>query len=351
MAIYYFILFTSVITAKLNNYFKIRFSKSKIEFFFHISIFILLFFAVFRSESIGVDTRHYITYFDNALYRNIYDLPYEPGFNLLTKAFQNFSKDFEIYLSFLSIITLVPILIVLKKESKKYFWLTLFVFVSTQYVSSFSILRGYISLMFLLHAYQYINDNSKKIKFWIYIILAISFHYSAIIYLLLFIFGKKRYKISHYITIIIASIIFYHPVISNWIRITVINILSFIRPQYNYYALEHNSDSSLVYISIYAIIVMLSFAYRNKLEQTKKINVLFNMSVFMLVFNLSMSWFPAYSRLSSGFLIFMSLLIPKIIQAEKDNALKLLYKVVICIIFVIYMKLNLSPIFSLYNFR
>ena len=75
------------------------------------------------------------------------------------------------------------------------------------------------------------------------------------------------------------------------------------------------------------------------------------MSVFMLIFNLAMSWFPAYTRISSGFLMFMSLLIPEIIASEKSREFRLLLKVLFCIVFVIYMRLNLSPLYSVFEFR
>lgn len=335
MAIYYIILIITSSLNKLNNYIKIGIGKKKVEIFYVVSVFILLFFAVYRSASIGKDTYHYKQYFQMSINTGISDLPYELGFNIMTKVFQAFSTDFEVYLSFLSIITLVPIINIFKKESNNYLWLTMFIFVSTQYVSSFSILRGYISLALILVAYSIFNEKDKKLKFWAISILAVLFHYSSIIYLAVFFIGSKRYKMEHYLFGIFMSGILYLPAVAIRLRTIVVNIISFLRPQYSYFTIEYDSNSSVVFISIYGIIVLLSLIYRKKmLTRNKKNNLLINMSVFMLIFNLAMSWFPAYIRISSGFLVFMSLLIPEIIASEKSREIRLLLKLAFCFVFL-----------------
>ena len=352
MAIYYIILISTSLLNKLNNYITIGIGKKKVDFFYGLSFFILLFFAFFRSASIGKDTYHYKQYFQLAINAGVSELPYEIGFDVLTKLFQRFSDNFETYLSFLSVITLVPIIKVLKKESANYLWLTMYIFVSTQYVSSFSILRGYIALALIMVAYSIFYDKDKKMKFLLISTLAVLFHYSSIIYLVVFFFGSKRYKITHYLMGICLAIILYLPFVAIKLRTIVVNIISLLRPQYSYFTIEYDSNSSVVFISIYGIIVLLSLIYSKKiLIRNNKNNLLINMSVFMLIFNLAMSWFPAYTRISSGFLVFMSLLIPEIIAAEKSREIRLLLKILFCIMFFIYMRLNLSPLYSVFEFR
>ncbi|MGD6968562.1 EpsG family protein [Rossellomorea vietnamensis] len=350
MVIYYALLVISIFFSKINEHFKILISGYKIQIIYIINVIILLAVAMLRSENIGKDTPHYEIYFNNILIGNTSDLPYEPGFYFITRTFQYFSNDFQFFLAFCSLITLIPILYVLKKENNNYFWITIFIFISTQYVSSFSIIRGYLAMAFILFAYQFINNPAKKKMYWLFMFIALLFHYFTFIYMCLLWLSKKRIKIRYYLISLFVAGFFVIPHVGEYSRGLAINILDYIRPGYSYYGMDVEMNTSGVYIFIFGIIVILSIIYYEQLVKINNKNeILIKISILLLIFNISMSWFPAYSRLSSSALIFMALLVPEIIKCEGNRATRFIYKIGFCMIFIIYMYLNLPPLYSIYS--
>ncbi|MED2865884.1 EpsG family protein [Bacillus thuringiensis] len=352
MIIYYLVLIISVLLVKLNDYFKIIILEKKISIIYIFNALIILTLAILRSEDIGKDTPHYRIYFDRMLMGDSGDSPYEPGFYLLTKTFQLFSSDFQSFLAFCSVITLIPILYVLKKENNHYLWMTVFIFICTQYVSSFSILRGYLAVANILIAYQFINRDGKKKVYWFFLLIATLLHYSTIIYVFILWLSKKKINIRYYIFPIFIAILFSVPGIGQYMRNFIIEFMYRFRPDYSAYDMSYELDIGIVYIIIYSILAVFSlFYYKSLLKLNPKNLILINIAIIMLIFNMSMSWFPAYSRVSSSFLIFMALLVPEIIRCEKNRATRFVYKIGFCLMFIIYMYLNLPPLYSVYSFR
>lgn len=349
MFIYYLILIVCCFFGILDDVVKNRKDKKGLNFFYILACGILILFAVLRSDTIGKDTYYFKLYFNNLLngvYGDFSNLPYEIGFNYFTILFQYFSTDFQMFLSICSILTLVPILYIMRKENRAFIWLALLVFITTQYASSFSILRGYLSLANLFIAYYYINKKESKIKYWFFIIIAVSLHYSALIYVFVFWIGKKRFKFYHYLIGIFG--IFLLAIPSSPIKNVILKIFITLKPHYSSNAFDETS-SSIVYTSIFSFILILCVVYYKKLIKGNSKNIiLINLAFTMLLLNIGGTWIPANSRISSESLAFMVFLIPEIIICEKNAYLRVLYCIVFSFIFIAFMYLNL---YSPYEFR
>ncbi|QQT53187.1 EpsG family protein [Sphingobacterium multivorum] len=167
--------------------------KRKSAFLLIISFLVLLLYAGFRGENVGTDTPQYYNHF---LYvRAGVDLVTEPLWKFLLQSVVFFKGDFHTVLLISSSITLLPIFFVIFRLSP-YPLLSIFFYVALYYYFySFNIIRQSIALSFgLLSIYFYFEK--KSFLFIISVIIAVMFHYSAVIIMI----GTLMYRFIKKIT-------------------------------------------------------------------------------------------------------------------------------------------------------
>ena len=183
------------------------FSKNKVKNkknFMTIVCIELILFAGLRSTNIGVDTKNYLyalNYYRNMPIEAIFTTPnpwnidYEIGYMILTKllAFARFS-DTQ-FLIVIACLIYIPVFIYIYEESDDVIFSLLFYMCFELFAYSLGIFRQMISVSILLLSIKHIK-NRKFFKFILFVLLAMSFHYSAIVAIpLYFVFGKKFKKI------------------------------------------------------------------------------------------------------------------------------------------------------------
>lgn len=139
------------------------------------TIFSLVMIAGLRSEEIGVDTHTYKNIFgwisDGIIY------PIEPAWYLLNRLIAWGEGSFNLLLWITSLLTLIPIGVVSLRCSSTPQMSLFFYYGLYAYINSFNGMRQFVAISFVLLAYSYIT---QKKKFWGYLIVASTFHYSAI---------------------------------------------------------------------------------------------------------------------------------------------------------------------------
>lgn len=201
MTAYWFFVFSSLLLA-LN--------KNKIILFL-----LFIFFTTFRVEVGGDWFKYNIAYHNHSTF--------EPLYTFLQNSLSYFD-NFQFLVFTISAIVISLFFSAINKYSN-FFALSIIVWLSTNYLS-FGLLRQSISVALFFYSIQFIYSNDKT-KYFIFSILALGFHYSAIILFPLYYFLKNNYSKRNILTILIIAAIGLKLDIFNTIIDTFINFLSF----------------------------------------------------------------------------------------------------------------------------
>lgn len=192
-----------------------------------LSFLVLWYLTAFRSNKIGNDTQNYIYYF-NAFERNGFDLAgkVEIGYQFFNILVGLFSDDPHIFIIVSATVMYLGLAVYIFKYSKNILvsFCLFFCFFFSVYVNT---LRQGMAMIIVLYAYQYLKKN-KNIIALLLIIIAVLFHKTALLALLLFL---QYQLLIDKRTVILGSIIIAGLSITGVFGI----IISFVFPWYSKY--------------------------------------------------------------------------------------------------------------------
>ncbi|WGL98420.1 EpsG family protein [Arsenophonus sp. aPb] len=171
--------------------------KSKI---FYIISFLIVFIPSAIRENIGGDYNGYVNYFNN-----IYSINYlEPVFTLLIKFIRLFSVNSQWLFAIVAFITYYLIWFLAAKFRKKYIIILSYLLIL--YLSSYSGIKLGLALTLCLLGLYYLCINCK-IKYIIFMLLAVGTHYSTFVIFIISFFYKIRLTYVKLIFIFIGLIV------------------------------------------------------------------------------------------------------------------------------------------------
>lgn len=154
---------------------------------FFVGYIILL---CFRDPSVGIDTNNYITkYFIPFQFMNWKDILHytidEPGFSVLVKLIHSITNSQQVFIAVIALLSVIPVMILYRKESKEAAVCCSFFMISLLFEIFFSGIRQGIAIGLTVPAY-YFTKNRKIIPFLLIVLLATSFHISAVMILAIY---------------------------------------------------------------------------------------------------------------------------------------------------------------------
>lgn len=295
--------------------------------------FLAIFIGIFLcfGYMTGSDWREYELIYNEIeldhLFRNYYN---EPGYYLYMVVFRILHIDFWHFFILTKLIIYSSFILFIRKYYSQLSILTLLVF-----FSSFSLfyfinnpMRNMIAVAIFLWAIPYMlkHQTSKAV---ILLLTAASFHISAL--LLLFIFPLRERNIKN-----ISFIILY--VFCNLIYVFQSGTLSFlgnalgnvpvVGPLAQWYFIDNINDASVDYFSLGKLSKFLFFAqliyFRKHIEKEKYGKLLFNFSMFFLLFYTVGSFIDILQRFSMYFSIFYCISLVYILK-YLHNSIKIFY--------------------------
>jgi len=185
-------------------------SKIRIKLLLIVLLVFLAFIAGFRSIDVGTDTLNYYLYFYRIQHGN-FDSGYEPLWQLLNISVFKLGGDFNQVTFFASILTLMPLYFAFIKDSR-YPLFSLFVYIAfNYYLSSFNIMRQMVAISWVLLALVYYKrENKEKNDSWkvaIFSLIAILFHYTAIIIIPILVLINITQKYGNWLLIQVGSLL------------------------------------------------------------------------------------------------------------------------------------------------
>ena len=178
-----------------------------------IGSFFLVYFILLslRDVSCGVDLKNYRYYFDNDIRTELSAIPQiytiEVGFHVLNKLLSYISNDFQIYLTIIALICILPISILYYYESELPFLSIVFFITIFPFSMLFSGLRQSIALSFVPLAFFFVKKR-KLVPYIVTVLFAVLFHQSALMLFLLYpVFRAKITKNWLYVVVPVMAII------------------------------------------------------------------------------------------------------------------------------------------------
>lgn len=299
-----------------------KYSKKYKKVFIFLSGFTLVAFASFRGLAFegnyaGNDYLSYNKWF-NSVENVTLSWKEDIGFNLLMLLVKKVTGSFEVFIIISSSFFVYAIYHFAIKNSKDYI-ITIFLFVTFGiFELGLSAIRQWIAGSIFLLAFKFIREKN----FWKYsisIILAATFHNSAIILLAIypFINANMKFKYKIIITILIA-LLFTATAKNNLI----IELIYKYFPSYKYKYLnigqELNSNYTVFIISMLCLfIIMLS--KKSFLEKNKNSEIYLDYLILLCLFSFTATLNPMYGRLLEYFMPAIPLIMPNIITTFPDR--------------------------------
>lgn len=348
-----------------------KFKKNKIAKILIISIALLIpcILAGLRHYSIGTDIEIYVRrLFQCAksadgfigylkmhwfyIWENRYVYDYEIGFTTLVYVIAKIIGNLQWVLFFIHILIVVPIYLGLRKfkDLDGKLWLCMLVFYFMFYNVSLNIVRQYIAIAILFYGISsLLNDKRGETKFWISLIVALLFHNSSLLGIVVYILYSAIYKENKFVIriskhtisknkiILFGVILFGIVIIMNPnIVIKILNILNI-----DHYSGYVNGEVSLTRSSIIKALPVLIWIFlvgKRFVLENKDGYFLLSMFVFDFFISQFASVNPYASRIGYLFFIFNIVLFPKLCSSfkKKENNLLMMTTMIGYVLFYWY---------------
>lgn len=264
----------------------------------------------------------------------------EPLFNLLNRAIYLFTNDSQFLFVAVAVITLSFTFVAIYQQSKYIPFSIILYFLSTVYFNSLNQLRQAIAMSIFLYASKYIWTRNWK-KYMVWIIVAICFHISALIYIPVYFLYGYRAEIKKHI-VLFGVVLVSMPVL----KVVIISVLK-LTPYAWYFDSVYSENDFLLAGFIVSTLILIFLEYYNYIGNAgddKTVHFMVNMQWLTVVSLLCTAFVPQVSRISSALEIITILAIPRFVLFEKKRnqriivyclivallATKLLYDVYIC---------------------
>lgn len=342
MTVYYFLIVIIVIISILTMDMKNKVKKNKL--IISTSALGIIFLQAFRSWEVGVDLRSYIPSYQ--LMKNIDVisgerlLNYDYGYLVFTKLLSNFGVSVQLFLAIVSITIMVLLSSTWIKYSKMPS-ISIFLYITLGFFAfSFSGLRQAIAFALTFYSYRFIVEKNI-IKFIFCVMIAITFHFSAIVFILAFPLYhiKIRAKYNLGLVAVFVLVFLLKERIFQWVY-------------FLYRGNEVNSASTGAYTMLIIMIgvYVLANIFGDKYDQNSTYNSYMNYLLVAILIQIFASQSNIIMRLGYYYYLFITLLIPDVISYQKNPIFRILVSSILLVMCLYFFQtttgsgyLNVSP--------
>ncbi len=300
---------------------------------------IFIFLVAFRARSIGADTVNYTNIFKQVSLLNWDKVEglesLEGGYLYFNKILTLFSNDYRLLLVVVALLSIIPMAIMLVKESENGI-LTIVLFMAVAPFSMyFSGLRQVLAMALIVPAY-YLTKHKKLLPFILVVLFAMLFHTSAFIMVLIYPLYHIRITTNKFlvmIPVILLVYLFNGPIFSF--------LVEMLGEGYeNYNVIE--DTGAITMVILFVIFAAFAFTIADDKKLSKDDFGLRNLLVIALVLQLFAPINHIAMRMNYYFIPFIPILMPKLINKSKAEyrQIAIFASVVMSIFFLLYFFFN-----------
>ncbi|MBQ8301982.1 MAG: EpsG family protein [Clostridia bacterium] len=285
-------------------------SKMTLRTFF-LGLFILL---ALRDITVGKDLYTYKIIFEQCsvtAFRYLSNMQWELGYTIYNKIVSLFSANYRLFLAITSAIILFPMYKLYSRE-KKYGFLAILLFINMPcFLMVFSGLRQAIAISIGILAYMAV-EKKKYLLSALLILLAMSFHISAFILVLIYPAFFLEIKTNHllYIVPIMAGVYLFRVPIFSF-------VIGFLPSHYVEFYGELQQTGSVGMMLLFLLFFVFSFVILDEASMSKRDYFMRNVLMIATVFQFFVPIHGLIQRASYYFLIFVPISIISVVQAPK----------------------------------
>ncbi|MCP8617523.1 EpsG family protein [Salirhabdus salicampi] len=314
------------------------------RFFIFLTVLWLVLISGLRWQ-VGTDYWQYSLNYQRYTYQFFNDLlTYsEPGIKFIAWFSEVFYDDYATMFFISSLITIGLFVITISKYSNMYtFSMLLFIFIGVWH-GSFNGVKQYLACAILLAGHRHIISKSF-VKYLLIVLLAGTFHYSALGMIILYFVPSKILKIRHIILLMFVSFAVIYSYDYIFELIENIKADSFAITQY----VTREVNLLRILVNFAPLIVYFTITNKSKLskEDLFYVNLLFINAAFALATSQS-AYLARFLIYTNAFAI---LGIPRLINI-KDKYLKFLLTMIIVILYAVFWYIDVSKTSALVNFQ
>lgn len=296
---------------------KIRFS-TIFMFFSFLCLYCLMLFR----DYVGTDYSAYVNSYYSIGLNNLYEgekawLMQSPSFFVLCKFLYFFTDNYVVMFAVVGFITLFFFYKSIHDISINW-WLSLYLFLCfCLYYQAFNQIRQMMAIAIISYSYRYLIEDDFK-KFLIAIIIAASFHLSAVIFFVAWFVRKRRMNLKHltiYIAIGVVLFLFFSKIQD------VFSFLGYVQT----YAADKNFSESFglsTVLNFGVRLLMFVFCllfYKETVKRAPYAVVYYNIAALCTVLQVGAMMFNIFGRGTTYFYLAYLFLIPEVLKTISDH--------------------------------
>lgn len=265
---------------------------------------------------------------------------FELGYSIYSQFFAKLNVSDQLYLFIVAATIILPISYTWYKNSKMP-GLSVFIYITLEFFAfSFSGLRQSIAMAIVFFSFKFIQEKSL-IKFLLCIVLAMSFHTTAIIFVIAYPLYYLRIKPVYFVFIIPSLILMF-----------LLKTEIFLLFYYLYKGIVGVTEATNAYTMLVVMIVVLVLAYilGDKDKNNLNLNAYKNYMLIAIIIQILASQSNTIMRAGFYYYIFITLLIPEVIANQRDPKIRVIAVGVLIIALLYFFQvttgdgyLNVSP--------
>lgn len=299
---------------RINRY-SIDYQKKNTNALFIFFVLMTLLVAL-RHESVGNDTRNYLSYFEvfsKLSWAQCGSAAMEWGFVYYNKIISLFTEDPQVFFAITGILAFAMIYPTYKRLCvDASLTIMLYVIMST-FVMAFSGIRQMIAIGIGVIAYEKFVRGKKIIPFVVSVILAMTFHLSAI--MLIFMYPLYHARITKKWLLFVIPVLGFIFAFNKQIFASLVLILQ----RFTAFEGEISSTGAYTMLILFAMFAVFAFLIPDEDAIDNEIIGLRNFLLFSVVLQMFAPLHTLAMRLNYYYMIFIPLLLPKIIEHRSDK--------------------------------
>jgi hypothetical protein len=310
-------------------------SSSQRFLFLVIAFLHLSFMHIFFNTALFPDLPGYMTYF-NSMSKPQPFVHLEIGWFFLNKILYSISHNSFILIVSVSLMIIICYLITIDRYSAIP-WLSVFLLLCTVFYNSLFVLRQHLAIPICLLSIPYIVER-KPIKFAILTLLAVSFHYSALIWILAYFIYPIKINTGFYFMMITLSVLLY------FLLEVILKDLIMLTPKIMAYTVSNKSGGpgvlKILAVNMSAFLLCL-FCFRSTAQITGYNKLFFQLIIITIFLNILEYFgtsFSLFSRLNLYYFVPSILLIPNALIQINNKKVYYILIPVICVLYFLFLR-------------
>ena len=265
--------------------------------------------AALRDE-VGVDYYNYFNQYEAIKGFSDIGSYYEPGYGLLNYLVHVIFDDFQWVLIITSLLTGFFFWKSIYRDGGGLVLCVLGLIAANLYFMSFTVIRQFLAIAILTMTIPHIKQRNFR-KFLIYYLLAVSIHYTAAVFIVLYLFaGQKSEKMFTLKNILFMFAVLIFFVNMDNILSNVISIMSDVKDNYLSYSDSDGQNKNMIEVIVLLPVMIFGLIKRKKLIELNPNNdVYIWMSVFLIITKLIGIYYVNFSRIHYYFVFSMPVLL------------------------------------------